>query len=395
MSNEDQKIDSLGYCRREKIKIGSLYAALGAFTVFAFICATIIGYKYILVGSLALYSYILGLQHAVDADHIAAIDNTTRKLVQQNKKPITVGMWFSLGHSVTVLCLTVGLVIAAKTIIGGIPGFEAGGNLWGTGLSGLFLFLIGLLNLFIVRDVYKTFKQCKAGLITNEQLNKNLNEQTVTGRVAGKLFKMISAPWQIFPIGILFGLGFDTATQVALIAATVGVSASVPMWTIVVLPCLFTAGMVTVDSSDGIVMRSAYGWAFMKPIRKVFYNLTITVISVLVAFVIGGIEMVQVLGSELNQTGPLWSILQNLDFGKIGYVVVGTFLSAWVVAILYYRYKGYEKIGYRSEAAPLYDCDSVSGSAPATKAEKTADSTQRNAGKSSKTSENAGQNSSI
>ena len=343
MANENEQEDRLGYTRREKIKIASLYGGLAAFTVFCFICATVIGFKYLLIGSLAIYSYILGLQHAVDADHIAAIDNTTRKLLQQGKRPITTGMWFSLGHSVIVIAITLGLVVAAKEIVSAVPGFESGGNLWGTGLSGLFLFLIGLLNLFIVRDVYKTFKQCKQGTISNEEMNKNLNEKTVTGRVAGRLFKLINEPWQIFPIGILFGLGFDTATQVALIAATVGVSGTVPMWTIIVLPCLFTAGMVTVDSTDGVVMRSAYSWAFLKPIRKVYYNLTITVISVLVAFVIGGIEMLQVLGSELGYTTGFWAVLNALDFGQIGYLVIGTFLTSWIVAMLYYDIKDTKK----------------------------------------------------
>ncbi len=403
MADKNEQEDRLGYTRREKIKIASLYGALAAFTVFCFISATMIGFKYILIGSLALYSYILGLQHAVDADHIAAIDNTTRKLLQQGKRPVTTGMWFSLGHSVIVIGITLGLVVAAKEIVSAVPGFESGGNVLGTGLSGLFLFIIGLLNLFIVRDVYKTFKQCKAGTISNEEMNKNLNEKTVTGRVAGRLFKLINEPWQIFPIGILFGLGFDTATQVALIAATVGVSGTVPLWTIIVLPCLFTAGMVTVDSTDGVVMRSAYSWAFLRPIRKVYYNLTITVISVLVAFVIGGIEMLQVFGSELGYTTGFWAVLNALDFGQIGYVVIGTFLTAWIVAMLYYRHKGYEKIGFKGEIlkdgsqihAPQAGSSTISESASLIESSNTTESAPKNAGKRSKTDQNAGENPSI
>lgn len=394
MINKSKDKDNvLGLNRRDKVKIGSLYCALAAFTVFCFICATVIGFKYILIGGLAIYAYILGLQHAVDADHIACIDNTTRKLLQQGKRPVTTGMWFSLGHSVIVIAITMGLVVAAKTIVGSIPGLESGGNVWGTGLSGFFLFLIGLLNLFIVRDVYKTFKQCKSGCITNDQLNKNLSEQNVTGRVAGRLFKLVSEPWQIFPIGILFGLGFDTATQVALMAATVGVSGTAPIWTVLVLPALFTAGMVTVDSSDGILMRSAYGWAFMKPIRKVFYNLTITVISVLVAFVIGGIEMTQVLGMELGAKGLFWSVLQNLDFGQIGYLVIATFATSWIVAMLYYRHKGYEKKGITGEVRPANNSSTSASSSPVEVAD-TTDSAQENASSRSKNSETAGDKSS-
>ncbi len=399
MAHDTEKLDRLGYCRREKIKIASLYGALVGFTVFCFICATIIGFKYVLIGGLAIYAYILGLQHAVDADHIAAIDNTTRKLLQQGKKPITTGMWFSLGHSVIVIVITLGLVVAAKTIVGSIPGLESGGNVWGTGLSGFFLFLIGLLNLFIVRDVYKVFKECKAGTISNEEMNKNLNEKTVTGKVAGRLFKLINEPWQIFPIGILFGLGFDTATQVALMAATVGVSGTAPLWTVIVLPCLFTAGMVTVDSTDGVVMRSAYSWAFLRPIRKVYYNLTITVISVIVAFAIGGIEMTQVLGMELGFKGGFWALLDALDFGQIGYLVIATFLTAWIVAMLYYRHKGYEKIGFKGEIlpdgsqihAPQANSSTTSESAPVNDGTTTADSAPKNAGKRSKNTDADGE----
>ena len=346
ITQQNEKCDRLGLTIKEKIKIGSIYGVIAALTAILILLAFYIGYKYAVLAGLGLMSYVLGLRHAVDADHIAAIDNTTRKLLQQNKRPVTVGMWFSLGHSTIVIALTAALVVATRAVIGVVPGLANGGNIVGTWISGVFLFIIGFINVLIVLDVYRTFKGLREGRITGGELDDALNKNSFMGKTFGKLFAIVNEPWQIYPVGVLFGLGFDTATQVALIAISIGVAGTVPFWYVLVLPFLFTVGMVTIDTSDGISMRCAYGWAFLKPIRKIYYNLTITIISVLVAFVIGGIEVVQVVSLQLGLTSGFWGWLANLDFETMGYGIIATFLISWVIAMAYYRYKGYEKIAF-------------------------------------------------
>ena len=354
MAQENEKCDRLGLTLKEKAKIGAIYASLAAVTAVLILVATIIGYKYAILAGLGMVSYVLGLRHAVDADHIAAIDNTTRKLLQQGKRPVTVGMWFSLGHSTVVIALTAALVLATRAVVNSVPVFESGGAVIGTSISGLFLFIIGLVNVLIVLDVYRTFKGLKEGRLNEAQLDDALNKNSFMSKTFGKLFKIVNEPWQIYPVGVLFGLGFDTATQIALIAISIGVSGSVPFWYVLIMPLLFTAGMVTIDSSDGISMRCAYGWAFLKPIRKIYYNLTITIISVLVAFAVGGIELLQVVASEVGLTSGFWGWLGNLDFETMGYAIVAIFLISWLVAMAYYRYKGFEKT-VLPQGAPLPD----------------------------------------
>ncbi len=385
INQETEKCDRLGLTNREKIKAGTIYVILTAITVVLLILATFIGFKYALLAGLGLVAYVYGLQHAVDADHIAAIDNTTRKLLQQGKKPTTVGTWFSLGHSTIVMALFVALVFATEVIKGAIPGLQSGGNILGTWISGVFLFVIGGLNLIIVRGVYKTFKGLKNGTVTSDKIDESINENSTMGKAYKRLFKFIDAPWQIYPIGVLFGLGFDTATQVALFAIGTSLAVTnVPMAYYLVLPLLFTAGMVTIDTTDGVLMRCAYGWAFLKPMRKIFYNLTITIISVMVAFIIGAIEVGQVVSTEMGLTGGFWGFLQNLDFGVIGYTIIGTFLISWTVALAYYRHKGYEKMTTfpTKSSAPAT-------SAPAIKATATSTSDQK-AAKANTTKSNQG-----
>jgi high-affinity nickel-transport protein len=346
VTQENEKCDRLGLTFREKAKIGAIYAVLAVVTVVLILVATTIGYKYSILAGVGLVSYVLGLRHAVDADHIAVIDNTTRKLLQQGKRPVTVGTWFSLGHSTVVIALTAALVLLTRAVVNALPAFKSGGAIIGTSISGAFLFIIGLVNVLIVLDVYKTFKGLKEGKLTGAQLDDALNKNSFMTKTFGKLFKIVNEPWQIYPVGILFGLGFDTASQIALIAITIGVAGTVPFWYVLMMPLLFTAGMVTIDTSDGISMRCAYGWAFLKPIRKIYYNLTITIISVLVAFAIGGIELIQVVASEVGWTTGFWGFLSNLDFETMGYAIIAIFLISWLVAIVamaYYRYKGYEK----------------------------------------------------
>ena len=330
---------------KEKVTIIAFYSVIAIIIAAGLIASTLIGQSYVVLAGLGILAFVLGLQHGVDADHIAAIDNTTRKLLQEGKRPLTVGMWFSLGHSTLVVALIAAFVVATKEVAGAIPVFQTMGSVVGSLVSGSFLFLIGLTNVIIVRDVYKIFNGLKQGKLSQAELDDELNKKGFVNKRLGKLFKIVQAPWQMFAVGLLFGLGFETASQAALIALGVGlgVTSNVPIWMILIVPLMFTAGMVLVDTSDGISMRLAYGWAFLKPMRKIFYNLTLTVISVLVAFLVGGIELIQVLAIELGLSGGFWSMLRNLDFEVLGFGIIGIFLSSWLIAMAYYRYKAFDK----------------------------------------------------
>ena len=330
---------------RTKIKLTVMYALIVVATLLGFTASVIVGRMSLLLAGLGIVSYVLGLRHAVDADHIAAIDNTTRKLLQQKKHPYTVGLFFSLGHSTIVLCLIVALIFATRAVVGQIPALQASGNIIGTAISGGFLWVIGIVNAVIVLSIYHMFKEMRSGKVTQEELERQMDDRSFMNRYFRPLFKIVNEPWQIYPIGVLFGLGFDTATQIAMIAIAVGigVSSSLPVWMILVLPLMFTCGMVLVDTSDGVAMGAAYGWAFSHPLRKIYYNLTITVISVFVALAIGTIELLQVVGDELNLTGPFWGWLENLDFETIGYGIITMFLASWLVAWAIWKYKRFDK----------------------------------------------------
>lgn len=338
------RISFLGLSREEKIKIVIIYVPIVVATVFGFVASTIIGNMSIPLAGLGIVAYVFGLRHGVDADHIAAIDNTTRKLMQEGKKPLTVGTWFSLGHSTIVVGMIVALVISTRAIANSIPSLQNMGSIIGTSVSGVFLCIIGLINIVIVLGIYKTYKELRAGKLDEAQLEEQLNKRGFLNRYFSTLFKIVRKPWQIYPIGVLFGLGFDTASEVALIAISVGIgiSSSIPIWMILVLPFMFTCGMVLVDTTDSITMRIAYGWAFLKPIRKIYYNLTITIISILVAFAIGGVEVLQILAGELQLSGTVWNWLENLDFETLGYGIIAIFLVSWLVSIAVYKYKRIE-----------------------------------------------------
>jgi nickel/cobalt transporter (NiCoT) family protein len=339
-----------------------LYAGIIAATAFGLAVTFYVGRAFGIFIGLGILAYTLGLRHGVDADHICAIDNTTRKLLQQGKKPYTVGTWFSLGHSTIVMGMLVGLVVATRFILGAYPTFAAVGAVLGTAISGGFLYVIAFVNLLIFWEVYLIFRQLRAGTLDNEKLEAQLNNRGFMNRYFNWLFKFVNEPWQIYPVGVLFGLGFDTATEVTLIAITVTVGTAAtgfPLWMVMILPFMFTCGMVLTDTSDGISMRWAYGWAFAKPIRKVYYNLTMTLISVLVAFIIGTIEVLGVLASEFNLSGGLfgfWNTMNWLNnaagpygidvWGFVGIGIVTLFIGCWLVAMLIYKVKRYEDIGF-------------------------------------------------
>lgn len=332
---------------RYRIKLFLLYGPIIAATLIGFAASTIIGRISVVLAGLGIVAYVLGLRHGVDADHIAAIDNTTRKLMQEGKDPMTVGTWFSLGHSTIVVGLIVALIFFTRKVAGAIPSLQNNGAIIGTAISGTFLWVIGLMNVAIALSIYRIYRDLRTGKKERAELENLLNKRGFMNRYFHSLFRIVSKPWQIYPIGVLFGLGFDTASEVALIAISVGadVSGAIPLWMILVLPFMFTCGMVLVDTTDGVAMKKAYGWAFLKPIRKIYYNLTLTVISVLVALAIGSVEVIQVFSMELKPSGPFWTWILGLNFSEIGYFVVALFVITWLFSMAYYKVKGIEDTG--------------------------------------------------
>lgn len=342
----DSMKSSVALSQSDKVKILTVYSLIGLATVFGFVISTVVGRLSVLLAGLGVITYVFGLRHGVDADHIAAIDNTTRKLMQENQCPFTVGMWFSLGHSTIVVALIVGLVFITRTIVGHIPVLQSAGAIIGTTVSGVFLLLIGLVNAVIVLGIYRVYKELKRGKMNRDELESLLDNRGFLNRYFRPLFKIVRKPWQIYPIGVLFGLGFDTATEVALIAISVGIGVTsvVPVWMILVLPFMFTCGMVLIDTTDGVMMRVAYGWAFMNPLRKIYYNLTVTIISVLIALAIGSVELLQVVAGELRLTGAFWDWLIGLDFENIGFGIILIFVASWVVSSAIWKYRGLNDI---------------------------------------------------
>ena len=332
--------------RNEKIKIALIFSVLSVVTAFGFSAAFVVGKIAVVLAGLGIVVYVFGLRHGVDADHIAAIDNTTRKLMQEGKRPYTVGLWFSLGHSTIIVALIIGLIVATRAIATNMPALQSAGAVIGTLVSGSFLWVIGLINAVVVIGIYKIFQTLKQGKLNQKQLDNLLENRGLMNRFFRPLFSIINKPWQIYPIGVLFGLGFDTASEVALIAISVGigVSTTIPLYYVLILPLLFTCGMVTVDTTDGVAMRAAYGWAFLNPLRKIYYNLTVTVISVLVAWAIGTVELLQVLSNELNLNGWFWSYLNTVNFEMIGFGIIAIFIVSWLVSFGYWRYKRFDKL---------------------------------------------------
>ena len=278
------------------------------------------------LAGLGVLAYTFGLRHAFDADHIAAIDNTTRKLLQEKKRPVGVGFFFSLGHSTIVFALAIGLAVAAQTVNTKIPTFRSYGGSIGASVSGTFLWIIGILNLLVLIDIVRIFFGLKRGELDEAELERRLQDRGFMNRFfIGRLARRITASWQAYPLGLLFGLGFDTASEVGLLALAAGVAThNVPFLAVVSLPLLFAAGMSLMDTADGAFMTHAYGWAFSNPVRKVFYNITVTSLSVAVALIVGTVELLQVLNVS--------SWLNNLDFGTLGYGIVGLFVLTWAVS---------------------------------------------------------------
>jgi len=288
-------------------------------------------------------AYTLGMRHAFDADHISAIDNTTRKLLNDGKRPLSVGFFFSLGHSSVVFILAVLLNFGIRgldnQVKSGDSSLQHTTNLVGTSVSAFFLYLIAALNVVILVGILKVFRQMRAGVYDDEEMERQLNQRGLMMRFLGPLARRIDTSWKMYPIGFLFGLGFDTATEVALLVlAGTAVVGGLPFYAILSLPILFAAGMSLFDTMDGCFMNFAYEWAFSKPIRKVYYNITITGLSVFVALFIGSIEAFGLLGQDAHLSGPFWSALENFDINKAGFVIVGMFVVTWVVALSIWRF---------------------------------------------------------
>ncbi|KNB53278.1 HoxN/HupN/NixA family nickel/cobalt transporter [Streptomyces caatingaensis] len=287
-------------------------------------------------------AYTLGLRHAFDADHIAAIDNTTRKLMHSGRRPLSVGFWFSLGHSSVVFALALLLALGVKRLAGPVrdegSGLHAVTGWIGTGVSGVFLYVIAVVNAVILAGIWKVFRRMRTGHFDEAELERRLEGRGLLNRLLGRVTKSISRPWQMYPLGLLFGLGFDTATEVALLVlAGSGAASGLPWYAILCLPVLFAAGMSLLDTVDGTFMNFAYGWAFSRPVRKVYYNLAVTGLSVAVALLIGTAELLGLLADRLGLHGPFWDRIAGLDLNVVGFVVVGLFLATWLLALVVWK----------------------------------------------------------
>jgi high-affinity nickel-transport protein len=299
-------------------------------------------YKGLGIG-VSVLAYTLGLRHAFDADHISAIDNTTRKLMNEGKKPVSVGYFFSLGHSTIVVAIGAGIVIAEKTVYAAVSnngsGLEQFGGIFGTIVSASFLYLIAFLNIVILAGIYAVFRKMRRGDFDEAELERQLENRGLMYRMFGRWMRSITKEWQMYPVGVVFGMGFDTATEVALLATTALLATqSLPWYSIMCLPILFTAGMTLMDTLDGVFMNVAYGWAFFNPVRKVYYNLTITGLSVFICFFIGTVEVLGLLPMELHLKGGFWHFMANFNINTAGFVIVGMFVLTWLGALLVWKY---------------------------------------------------------
>jgi high-affinity nickel-transport protein len=291
---------------------------------------------------IGLTAYTLGARHAFDADHISAIDNTTRKLMAEGKRPLSVGFFFSLGHSSVVFVLSLLLALGVRALSGSVRNGSSGlhqvTTVVGTGVSGVFLYLIAAINLVVLAGIVKVFRGLRHGRYDEQALEAQLNERGLVTRFFGRLMRSIRRPGQMYGVGLLFGLGFDTATEVAfLVLAGTGAASGLPWYAILCLPVLFAAGMSLLDTIDGSFMNFAYGWAFSNPVRKIYYNITITGLSVLVALLIGTAELAGLLGQEFKLGGPFWAWVESLNINTLGFFIVGLFVATWAVALFVWR----------------------------------------------------------
>jgi high-affinity nickel-transport protein len=331
-------------------RAGKLYLLLGLANILLWAAVLAVFHHFPLLLGTAVLAYGFGLRHAVDADHIAAIDNVTRKLMSQGQRPIGVGFFFSAGHSTIVFGLSAVVAAMAGDVRGHFDALSQWGGAFGTIVSGGFLLAIAGMNMLILRTLIATFRRVRAGgAFCDEDLNLLLAKRGFFARLFRRLFRLINSSWQMYPVGFLFGLGFDTATEVGLLGiSAAAASKGLPVWSIMLFPALFAAGMALIDTADSILMLGAYGWAYMKPVRKLFYNITITAISVVVAVAIGGVEILGLIQSIYQLSGRFWDKVALLNgdpvFGLLGYGIIGIFVLAWIISISVYKLRRYDEI---------------------------------------------------
>jgi high-affinity nickel-transport protein len=346
-----------------RAKVVGLYSLLLSVNVALWVIALLASLRYPILLPPAVLAYTFGLRHAVDADHISAIDNVTRKLMQERKRPVAVGFFFSLGHSTVVFVMAfliaLGSVFVRNNLANDNSPLKTYGGLIGTSVSALFLFAIAIMNVIILVEIVRTFRRVTAGgVYDEEEIEAYLNQRGFFARIFRGLFKTVDQSWKMYPIGFLFGLGFDTATEVGLLAATGAFATQhVPFFVVLLLPLLFTAGMSLADSTDGVMMLGAYGWAFVKPVRKLFYNMTITFVSVLVAVLVGALETLSIVAGLLNLSGGLWDSVNFLsngnggkNFGYIGGAIIAIFILSWGLSAVVYRVNRYDEMEARVRA---------------------------------------------
>ncbi len=331
-----------------RAKAGFVLAMLIAFNVAAWSWAWVaFADRPALLGT-AFLAYMFGLRHAFDVDHIAAIDNVVRKLMQERKSPFAVGFFFSLGHSSIVVLASIAIAATAAAMQNRFEAFHPVGSVVGTTISAVFLLSIGVANLFVLRGVWGAFGRARRGeRILEEDLDGLLGGGGVLARIFRPMFRVVTRSWHMYPIGFLFGLGFDTATEIGLLGISATQAAhGMSFWTILIFPALFTAGMSLMDTLDSVLMTGAYGWAFVKPVRKLWYNLTITATSVAVALFIGSIEALALVSDKMGLEGGLWDAVAALNdnLANFGFAVVGIFLGGWLVSTALYRLKGYDRL---------------------------------------------------
>jgi len=324
-----------------KEKLGGIYTLLVGANLILWIFAFILFEKHAGMLSLCLLAWTFGLRHAVDADHIAAIDNVTRKLMNDGKRPVSVGFFFSLGHSMVVVLLSVAIALGADYVHSRFGALENFGAIVGTIVSGAFLFIIATINFFVFLNVYRMFREVRRrGRVDDAAMEEQMDKRGLYARILRPLLKMVRSSWQMYPIGFLFGLGFDTATEVGLLGiSATQASAGMPVWYIMVFPALFTAGMCLIDTTDGVLMQGAYGWAFLDPMRKLFYNGFITLLGFLVAFFVGTVEILGIIGQEYAIKVGFWGWIDGINnhFSVIGYGLIAIFLVCWLAATYMFR----------------------------------------------------------
>ncbi|MGD0738592.1 MAG: HoxN/HupN/NixA family nickel/cobalt transporter [Terracidiphilus sp.] len=331
-------------------KVIGIYGILFTFNAGAWLWAIVAFRHYPLVLGTALLAYSFGLRHAVDADHIAAIDNVTRKLMQEGKRPVGIGFMFSLGHSTVVVLGSAAIAATALALQHRMDGARLVGGVIGTLVSALFLFGIAAVNIVVLTSIYRAFVRVRNGArYVDEDFDMLLASRGFLSRLFRPMFALIRRSWHMYPLGLLFGLGFDTATEIGLLGISAAeASKGLPLWSIMVFPALFAAGMSLIDTTDNILMLGAYGWAFIKPVRKLYYNMTITFVSVVVALVVGGIEALGLLAGQFHWNGLFWGTVLKLNgnFGALGYFIIGIFALSWILSIAIYKWRRFDELEF-------------------------------------------------